>query len=443
MTKNKKKNLVIFEINECDFKFILKGAKKFDYPLISNFFINKKKSFTYTNDKTEGYNLDPWVQWVSIHTGLNSSKHKVFRIGEKLNSKFDQLWDLVKTKKIKFTLWGLFNSNLRSKHNIDLFYPDPWSYTQHAYPEKINNFLKLPRYYALNYPNINIFKFILYSFLFFKTLLISRSSIFFLKNIKNFVYIFIKSKFKSFSLYFFLDLISLEIVYNKLKQNKSEVTIIALNSFAHYQHNYWDEKKSHKFYFWYLNEMIKKFSCIEKMYNACICYNGFGQMKIKPKYHLRPKKPQFFLDNLNINYKDVKPNMTTGAHVFFKNYRDKKKCIKILSNINLDQKYFFKVQDYKENKIFYKFNVYSNKNNINLNKINHKDFDEFHPTSNLNNLCSKKILIKQILKNVNLIKSTSEHINEGLIYSKNFQISKNRIKSTELINYIKKYLNKY
>jgi hypothetical protein len=166
-------------------------------------------------------------------------------------------------------------------------------------------------------------------------------------------------------------------------------------------------------------------------------------MQIKPKYHLRPKKPQFFLDNLNINYKDVKPNMTTGAQVYFKNYRDKKKCIKILSNINLNQKYFFKVQDYKENKIFYKFNVYSNKNYINLDRINYKDFDEFHPTYNLNNLCSKKILIKQILKNVNLIKSTSEHINEGLIYSKNFQISKNRIKSTELINYIKKYINKY
>jgi len=442
MIKNKKKNLVIFEINECDFKFILKGAKKFNYPLISNFFKYKKKTLTYTNDKVEGYNLDPWVQWVSVHTGLNSSKHKVFRIGEKLNLKCNQLWDLIKNKKIKFTLWGLFNSNVRNKHNIDLFYPDPWSFTQKAYPKKFNNFLKLPRYYALNYPNINIFKFCHYFFLFFKTLFISKSIIYFLKNLNNFLIIFIRSKFKSFNLYFFLDLISLEIIFNRIKQKKSQVTIIALNSLAHYQHNYWDELGSHKFYYWYLNEMIKKILSIEKMYNASICYNGFGQIKIKPKYHLRPKKPQIFLKKLNIKFKSIKPNMTSGAQVFFENYQDKKKCIQILSKINLDQKYFFNIQDYKENKIFYKFNVYSNKNKINLDRLYVSDFDEFLPNFNSTNLSSKKKLIKKIIKNVNFIKSTSEHDNKGLIYSKNFQISKNRIKNIELIKYITNYLNK-
>ena len=43
MEKNKKKDLVIFELNECDFKFFLKGSKKYNYPLIKNFFNNKKK----------------------------------------------------------------------------------------------------------------------------------------------------------------------------------------------------------------------------------------------------------------------------------------------------------------------------------------------------------------------------------------------------------------
>ena len=43
MSKKTKKNLVIFEINECDFNFILKGSKKYNYPLIYDFFKNKKK----------------------------------------------------------------------------------------------------------------------------------------------------------------------------------------------------------------------------------------------------------------------------------------------------------------------------------------------------------------------------------------------------------------
>ena len=119
-------------------------------------------------------------------------------------------------------------------------------------------------------------------------------------------------------MYFFLDLISLEIVLNEIKKKKSDFSIIALNSFAHYQHNYWDDKNSHKFYFWYLNEMIKKILLIDNMYESSICLNGFSQKKIKPKYHLRPLKPQIFLNKFNINYKSIKPNMTKAPRIRIK-----------------------------------------------------------------------------------------------------------------------------
>ena len=39
----KKKKLVIFEINECDLNFFFLGSKKYNYPLIKNFFEKKKK----------------------------------------------------------------------------------------------------------------------------------------------------------------------------------------------------------------------------------------------------------------------------------------------------------------------------------------------------------------------------------------------------------------
>ena len=77
-----KKKLLLLEINEFDLKYFLKGAKKFNFFEIIDFFKNKKKLKTYTKDKQEGYNLDPWVQWVSVHTGKTSNQHKVYR-GEK------------------------------------------------------------------------------------------------------------------------------------------------------------------------------------------------------------------------------------------------------------------------------------------------------------------------------------------------------------------------
>ena len=38
-----------------------------------------------------------------------------------------------------------------------------------------------------------------------------------------------------------------------------------MNSFAHYQHNYWDEKKFDYVYFWYLNKMLNIIREIEKI----------------------------------------------------------------------------------------------------------------------------------------------------------------------------------
>ena len=40
--------------------------------------------------------------------------------------------------------------------------------------------------------------------------------------------------------------------------------------------------------------------------------------KIKNEYHLRPKNPKQFLRKINLNYKRIYPNMTTGAIVTFR-----------------------------------------------------------------------------------------------------------------------------
>ena len=72
------KKLLLLELNEFDFEFFLYGAKKYNFPLIKDFFKDKKKLNTFTDDKKEGFNLDPWVQWVSVHTGKSSKEHKIF-----------------------------------------------------------------------------------------------------------------------------------------------------------------------------------------------------------------------------------------------------------------------------------------------------------------------------------------------------------------------------
>ena len=107
------------------------------------------------------------MQWVSVHTGLDSKKHQIFRLGQVLSKNISQIWDDLSKKNFKIGLWGLFNSVLKKNSNIKFFFPDPWSFSQDTYPRNLNSYLLLPRYYALNYPNVSKFKLFSYGLIFF------------------------------------------------------------------------------------------------------------------------------------------------------------------------------------------------------------------------------------------------------------------------------------
>ena len=447
-----KKKLLIIELNECDFNFFLYGAKKYNFPTIEKFFQKRKKINTFTKDKHEGFNLDPWVQWISVHTGKKSKEHKVYRLGQRLHKSKKQIWETLSKKKINSTIWRAFNSTLNKKNHIDLFFPDPWSFKEKAFPDSFNSFLMLPRYYAKNYPSINKLKINLYGIIFFYKIIFSRSIFSIIKLLPGLLKIFFVFKLKSFNLYFFLDLISLLILKKNLKQKKSNLTIIALNSFAHYQHNYWDTKKYEYVYFWYLDKMIKIINKIEDDYNSSIIYNGFSQKKIKNEFHLRFQKPESLFKKLNLSFKTLEPNMTTGTIVYFKNFKDKNDAIKKIKGIMLHSYPIFEIQNFKkEKKIFYKFSLVSLKKKYSkqsLRKDNYKKYfkkpKKPFKLTNINK--NQKILLDYIFKNSIFLKSTSRHISKGILFYKNFKffnrdLTKHELENIKIYNNILNFFN--
>tara|TARA_A100001234_G_scaffold152448_1_gene134304 strand:+ start:80 stop:1426 length:1347 start_codon:yes stop_codon:yes gene_type:complete len=446
------KNLLLIELNECDFEFFLYGSKKYNYPLIKKFFSKKKKIDTFTKDKEEGFNLDPWVQWVSVHTGKLSQNHKVFRLGQKLDPNIDQIWDKLSKKNITSSIWGAFNANLRKNKNINLFFPDPWSFKENAFPKNLNAYLKLPRYYAQNYPNVKKLKTISLGIIFLINFIFTQNLIFLCKKIPDFFKIFYTSKLKSFNLYFLLDLFSLIILKNNLKKKKSDLVIIGINSFAHYQHNYWNNKQYEKVYFWYLNEMLKIINNISKLYTSSIIFNGFSQKKIKNEFYLRPKEPKNFLDKLNLSYLSTEPNMTTGAIVKFKTFKEKNIAIKKIRSLKIYNYNIFEVENFKnEKKIFYKFSLVSLKKEYDersLEKKNYKLFFKKPLKSTKNKILSKKnkIDIDKILRDTIFMKSSSKHVTKGKLFYSNFNflkksIIKNKIHNIDIYKTILNHFN--
>jgi hypothetical protein len=98
--------------------------------LLPGFAALREHSTTYTTDAEETPpNLEPWIQWVTVHTGLPFAKHKVFDLGDAHKLKAKRLWDLALEAGKKVWICGSMNAAMQSKARTDKawFLPDPWS----------------------------------------------------------------------------------------------------------------------------------------------------------------------------------------------------------------------------------------------------------------------------------------------------------------------------
>ncbi len=434
---NYKKQTLVLNLNEINLPFVLNNAKKNKNKNILKFFKNKHLIKTNTKDKIQHKNLDPWVQEVSVNTGKPSSEHRIFNLGQVLDKKIDHIWDKI-SKKYKVLVWGSMNSQLRDKKNIKLFFPDPWNFTSKIKPKKLENVFLLPNYYAKNYTNINIFRFIYYFFKFLKVLCLNKFV--YLNFLKNFL-IYLKIFLFNFSglnykLFVLFDILSLNIIRFYQKKIKPDISFIFLNSIAHFQHNNWDEKYNYKNFFNLLDILFKELNDLEKQYNFSFVYNGFTQKQIKTEYLLKPLDPNFFLKKININFKKLEPNMTNGGIIFFYNKAQKKKYFNLMRNFKICSFNLFETQNISDYSFFYKIGIKSYTKNI--------------TRRNLDNSVSyyKKKNIKKInYKNIDLfnyfrfIKTTGSHVSDGVLLTQNYKINKKIIKNHEIYNILKKFLN--
>lgn len=78
--------------------------------------------------------LEPWIQWVTVHTGLPYAEHQVFDLGDGAKLDVPRIWDLLGQRGDKVWICGSMNASFRRP--IDGFIlPDPWSTGISPYPD--------------------------------------------------------------------------------------------------------------------------------------------------------------------------------------------------------------------------------------------------------------------------------------------------------------------
>ena len=131
--------------------------------------------------------------------------------------------------------------------------------------------------------------------------------------------------------FFLFDLISLDLFKQKSHSDKNCFSYIFLNSLAHFQHNNWDNLNDEKYYFIFVDRIIKYIFEIYSSYDSLFIFNGFTQNKVSNEYLIRPINPKKFLKKL-ISFKNLEQDMTNGGYIFFKNQAFANTAYKIIKN---------------------------------------------------------------------------------------------------------------
>ena len=354
------KKLLLIELNEINFNLVDKYTKKYPNNFPNLIKLGNLTTFN-TSSEFEYHELEPWIQWVSAHTGKKYKDHKIFRLGDISKSNLYQIFE--KVESYGFNVGSISCMNVKNcLKTPSYFIPDPWTQTE-TDGSIYSNFIKSILVQTVNDNSISKISFkniFLIIFIFLRFI-----------RVKDYFY-FTKLAFssykKSWRKALFLDYFIHKIHLELFKEKNPDFSSIFFNAGAHIQHHYFfnsefSEKSNPD---WYLekkydpfHEMILVYEKIIGDYlelkNAEVIFaTGLGQKEFEiPVIYWRLKNHANFLKKLNVSFSKVFPRMTRDFLIEFESKEDTNKCFETLSKIqDEDGKKLFGEIDKQNNSLF-------------------------------------------------------------------------------------------
>ena len=337
--------LILLELNEINFDIVKKYVDSGESLPGFKKIIQEGLVETYAEEK---YNeLEPWIQWPSVHTGLKYNQHGVFRLGDFVNSTNEQFFEKVEALGFSVGAVSPMNASNRLK-NPAYFIPDPWTKT-----ECDENFLNKKISSAISQAVNDNSK----SKLTMSTLATLCLAFFARVRIRRYlpmaIYALSALK-KPWRRALFLDMFLHEMHLDLLKKKNPDFSTLFLNAGAHIQHHYFFNSRfikseQHTNPSWYIKEehdpvleMIRIYDSIilditKLKKTDIILATGLSQEPYKKlKYYYRLNNHKEFLEKINIKFTSVTPRMTRDFLVSFKSNEDALEAEKKLSEIVVD-----------------------------------------------------------------------------------------------------------
>jgi hypothetical protein len=325
--------IISLELNELNFDVVEKYAATGDLPTFRRVF--DRHDVHVTRAEKEFNNLEPWIQWVSVHTGLRFDEHKIFRLGDVVDTNVRQIWDVLEEEHgLKVGAISPMNARNNLK-NAAFFVPDPWTKTPAsgsqdliALSEGLNQ--------AVNDNAHGVITPLSYLKLLFGAALNA-----FPGNYSRYAMLAKAARSGVWRKALFLDLLLADVFIRHSKRKKPDFASLFLNAAAHIQHHYTYSSKHYsgdqRNPSWYVSSKCDPVEECYKVYDRILdrvltalpdarvlITTGLSQLP-NPRlvHYYRPRDHQAFLNALGVkSLVDVQPRMSRDFLLVFKSAQD-------------------------------------------------------------------------------------------------------------------------
>lgn len=325
------KKLVFWEMNEINFEFLSYYTRQ---GKLKNWKALIDKHGIYTTFAEKKYEeLEPWIQWPTVRTGLDYSEHNVFRLGDMEASGIKQHWEILEERGLTVAAISPINGANNTRKS-PFWIPDPWVDTKISGDGFSHRIAKAVRQAvndnAQEKLNIDTVLAVLEGLL-TKTQLSSWKT--YLKGVAGAL------NKQHWSKAIVLDRLLADVFIALWKRHRPDFSVLFLNAGAHIQHHYMCSSPAYagkaKNPGWYIPEGKDPLLEILELYDTILgdlsalpdtrLMISVGMQQVpyeKVSYYWRLKEHGRFLKKIGIEHLRVQPRMTRDFLVEFESEED-------------------------------------------------------------------------------------------------------------------------
>lgn len=239
------KRVILLEFNELCPQLLDRFMQAGELPNFSK--LHQSADVYVTDAKCDVEYLEPWIQWVTLHTGLPYEKHQVFRLGQAQNLQHDSIWDVLAKHNKTSWLCGSMNTKWDASDTKITALPDPWSIDVMASPHSLQPFYQFVRANVQEHSNTN-FKLSAGDYVRFLWFMLRHGlSLTTSKKLAGMLWKQLTKAEDRWKKATVLDWLQFDVFKHVYQQQKPHFATFFSNSTAHFQHKFWRYMEPEKF----------------------------------------------------------------------------------------------------------------------------------------------------------------------------------------------------